>query len=304
VSTAQVVSIFIQISAYRDRELQKTIKDAIAKSSGQYELKFGVHELIAEDDEVVDLGVPTLTSVAPENLGVNAGRYLANSLYDGEDYYFQIDSHMRFVYHWDSVAVAGIKYYQSQGIAKPLMTMYPGNFWYEDGVEKFDSIQNFTPTLISFHEKPQQLVDTMAPSQMAKPTSLACAYTYSVSAANIFTLGEFANLPRDTRIMFWGEEILTAATAFCHGFDLVVPTGPLVWHLYHSGQSYEATGRHHAWQDYSRHWNELVEASKGCLEESLHNLNGIRSLEEFGDFAGIDFATRQLKGHQLTHGIE
>lgn len=299
-----MVSIFIQISAYRDRELQKTIQDAIAKSSGQYELRFGVHELIAEGDEVVELGVPTLTSIAPENLGVNAGRYLANSLYDGEDYYFQIDSHMRFVSNWDSTAIAGIKYYQNQGVVKPLMTMYPGNFWYENGVEKFDSIQTFTPTLISFHEKPQQLVDILTPSQMAKPTTAACAYTYSVSAANIFTLGEFANLPRDTRIMFWGEEILTAATAFCHGFDLVVPTGPLVWHLYHSGQSYEATGRHHAWQDYSTHWNELVEASTGCLEESLRNLNGIRSLQEFGDFAGIDFATRQLKNHQLTHGIE
>lgn len=300
-----MVSIFIQISAYRDRELAKTIQDARAKASGQYELVFGVHELIAEGDSVSDLGdAKVLTSVAPENLGVNAGRYLANSLYDGEDYYFQIDSHMRFVPSWDAKAVAGIKRYQAQGIAKPLMTMYPGNFWYEDGVEKFDSIQNFRPTLISFHEKPEQFAHNLTPSQMAKPTSAACAYTYSVSAANIFTLGEFANLPRDTRIMFWGEEILTAATAFCHGFDLVVLTEALTWHLYHSGQSYEATGRHHAWQDYSGLWNELVEASSTALEESLFTLNGIRSLEEFGSFAGLDFGTRKLKDHQLIHGLE
>jgi hypothetical protein len=125
-----------------------------------------------------------------------------------------------------------------------------------------------------------------------------------VSAANIFTLGEFANLPRDTRIMFWGEEILTAATAFCHGFDLVVPTAPFVWHLYHSGQSYEQTGRHHAWQDYSRHWHELVDASKGALEESLFALDGVRSIEEFGEFAGVDFRSRALINHQLQHGVE
>lgn len=305
VPTAQVVSIFIQISAYRDRELAKTIQDARAKSSGQYELVFGVHELIAEGDTVSDLGdAKVLTSIAPENLGVNAGRYLANSLYDGEDYYFQIDSHMRFVESWDAKAIAGIKKYQAQGITKPLMTMYPGNFWYENGIERFDSIENFTPTLISFHEKPEQFAESLIPSQMAKPTSLACAYTYSVSAANIFTLGEFANLPRDTRIMFWGEEILTAATAFCHGFDLVVPTEPLVWHLYHSGQGYEATGRHHAWQDYSSEWQRLVEASKGSLEESLFGLNSVRTLQEFGDFAGLDFTNRQLENHQLLHGLE
>ena len=182
--------------------------------------------------------------------------------------------------------------------------MYPGNYWYENELEKFDSIENFTPTLISFHEKPEQFKQTMAPSQMAKPTALACAYTYSVSAANIFTVGEFANLPRDTRIMFWGEEILTAATAFCNGFDLVVPTTHLVWHLYHSGQSYEATRRHHAWQDYSKHWNELIQTSQGCLEESLRSLNGVRTLSDFGDFAGLDFENRQLKNHQLIHGLQ
>lgn len=300
-----MVSIFIQISAYRDRELARTIKDARAKASGQYQLVFGVHEVIAEGDSVADLGdAKVLTSVAPENLGVNAGRCLANSLYDGEDYYFQIDSHMRFVENWDSKAVAGIKRYQALGIAKPLMTMYPGNFWYEDGVEKFDSIENYTPTFVLFDEKPEQFASSLIPSQTARPTSIACAYTYSVSAANIFTLGEFANVPRDTRIMFWGEEILTAATAFCHGFDLVVPTEPLVWHLYHSGQTYEATGRHHAWQDYPAEWQALVTASNGALEESLFAVDSVRTLKEFEDFAGLDFTTRQLKNHQLRHGLE
>ena len=40
-------------------------------------------------------------SKAPENIGVGMGRYLANQLYNGEDFYLQIDSHMTFVNNWD-----------------------------------------------------------------------------------------------------------------------------------------------------------------------------------------------------------
>jgi hypothetical protein len=298
-----VVSIFIQISAYRDQELFKTIQNAIDQSSGQYKLVFGVHEVVSPEDSVLEpdfeAEVRILTSIAPENLGVNAGRHLANSLYDGEDYYYQIDSHMRFVQNWDAKAIADIKHYQRNGIAKPLLTMYPGNYWYKDGVEEFDVINYFMPTKVVFSEKPEQFESTLIASQLATTTTVDCAYTFSVSAANIFTLGEFANLPRDTRIMFWGEELLTAATAFCYGFDLVVPTNHLVWHLYYVDQNAEQARRTHAWQDYPDEWQALVKASEGALEESLFGLRGERSLDDFGRFAGLNFNTRKLADHQL-----
>ena len=298
-----MVSIFIQISAYRDQELFNTIRNAIEQSSGQYKLVFGVHEVVSPEDSVLDpdfdAEVRILTSVAPENLGVNAGRHLANSLYDGEDYYYQIDSHMRFVQNWDAKAIADIKHYQRNGIAKPLLSMYPGNYWYKDGVEEFDVIAHYMPTKIVFSEKPEQFAESLIASQLATVTTVDCAYTYSVSAANIFTVGDFANIPRDTRIMFWGEELLTAAAAFCYGFDLVVPTQHLVWHLYHLAQTPEQARRHHAWQDYSDEWQALIKASEGALEESLFGLRGERSLDDFGRFAGLNFNTRKLADHQL-----
>lgn len=298
-----MVSIFIQISAYRDQELFKTIQNAINQSSGQYKLVFGVHEVVSPEDSVLepdfDAEVRILTSVAPENLGVNAGRHLANSLYDGEDYYYQIDSHMRFVQNWDAKAIADIKHYQRHGIAKPLLTMYPGNYWYEDGVEEFDVIGSYMPTKIVFSEKPEQFAESLIASQLATTTSVECAYTYSVSAANIFTVGDFGNIPRDTRIMFWGEELLTAATAFCYGFDLVVPTQHFVWHLYYLEQTSEEARRHHAWADYPDEWQALVRAAEGALQESLFSLDGVRSLQDFGQFAGLDFEARKLINHQL-----
>lgn len=300
---SQVVSIFIQISAYRDQELLKTIRNAIKQSSGQYQLVFGVHEVTAPEDSVLELDfeadITILTSIAPENLGVNAGRHLANSLYSGEEYYYQIDSHMRFANNWDAKAVADIKRYQRNGIAKPLLTMYPGNYWYKDEQEQFDVITDYVPTKIVFSAKPEQFTKTLVASQLAVPTSTHCAYTYSISAANVFTVGEFATLPRDTRIMFWGEELLTAATAFCHGFDLVVPTEHLAWHLYYSDQTVDQARRRHAWADYPDRWQELVRAEAGALEESLLSLQGQRSLSDFGRFAGLDFCARKLADHQL-----
>lgn len=299
----EMVSIFVQISSYRDRELTKTIEDAVAKSSKQYDITFGVHEIIAPEESSTALpkNIRYAYSVAPENIGVNKGRAIANAFYAGEDYYYQIDSHMRFVQDWDIKAIHSIKQYQKLGIAKPLLTMYPGNFWYENGIEHFDAIDTFIPTKISFHEKPQDFAEKLIPSQMAIVADPECAFTFSVSAANIFTLGEFAYLPRDTRIAFWGEEILTAATAFCYGFDLLLPHTYLAWHLYHSGQTYEQIGRRHAWADYPSEWAALVSASDGALAESLSSLAGIRALQEFGDFSGLDFVNRCLIGHQLEY---
>jgi len=296
----EMVSVFIQVASYRDLELSKTIKDAIDKSSKTCELFFGVHQVVLNESPLVSSGNVRVTiSQAPNNIGVNVGRSLANSFYAGEDYYFQIDSHMRFAQDWDTTLIAMVKNYQAAGISKPLVTMYPGSYWYKDGLEEFDAWQEFQPTKVSFHEKPEQFAETLIPSQMAVTTKPECAYTFSVSGANIFTLGEFARLPRDNRIAFWGEEILTAATAYCYGFDLVVSTSYTCWHLYESGQTIAETGRHHAWQDFPNEWQALLTRQAGAVEESLLALRGERTLTDFGNFAGLDFETRQIIGHQL-----
>lgn len=299
-------SIFIQIPSYRDWELPKTVADAVAKATGTNFLTFGIHNCVMADDAMTIGSTPDWArvclakSIAPEHIGLQMSRYIANAFYINEDYYLQIDSHMRFVQDWDIKLIAMHKSYRNMGIFKPLITMYPAEYWYDDdGNEVLRESYEFNRTRISFAEKPQQFSDSFIPSQTAVSTGEGCVYTPSVSGGFIFADGSFHLLTPNKKIAFWGEEILIAARAFTHGFDLVTATEDIVYHLYHSGQPFEKTHRHHAWVDFPELWRPLDRTSKLELQHIFSQnligegaLGSVRTLAEYGEFAGLDFVQR------------
>ena len=302
-------SIFIQIPSYRDWELPKTVSDAINKASGQHELYFGIHNCVLFPGEVIKpestvnwAHIKYKESIAPENIGVNKSRYIANEFYDGEDYYLQIDSHMRFVKDWDLKSIKMINDYMSDEIQKPLITMYPPSYSYADN-GKTEILGDFTfLTRILFTENPNKFKETLIPTQTAHKIPDGCIYTASISGGFIFTLGSFAKIKPNQKIAFWGEEPLIAARAFTHGFDLVAPTEYLAYHLYTSNQSYSKIRRNHVWKDFSEEWTQLAALSdieyKIIFTENIIGPNGFgdkRSLRDYEEFAGLDFTTGKVR---------
>lgn len=301
-------SIFIQIPSYRDWELPKTVSNAISRASGQHELYFGIHNCVLFPGEVVKPDSPVgwaqiryEESIAPNNIGLQKARYIANELYDGEDYYLQIDSHMRFVQDWDLKVIKMIESYILDGIENPLITMYPPSYWYEeDGVtERFDVATNLTRIL--FTENPAKFKETLIPTQTAHRIPDGCVYTASTSGGFIFTSGSFANIKPNQKIAFWGEEPLIAARAFTHGFNLVVPTEYLVYHLYASKQPFQKIRRNHVWVDFPQQWGQLsnlsnIEYSLTFTENRVGNgaLGGTRALCDYEEFAGLNFTTGEI----------
>ena len=258
-------SIFVQIPSYRDFELPKTIKDCIKQSSGNNTIRFGVHNCVAFEGEVVVAKKPNVsikTSIAPENIGLQKARHIANEFYDGEDYYFQIDAHMRFEKNWDEICIQAVTKYQDMGLAKPLITQYPANYIYDDNGKEQYAEHSFYQTGIWFGENIKEFEETLIPTQTAKMLSNDCGFIKSVSGGNIFTLGEFAHIKPNPKIAFWGEEPLIAARAFTHGFDLVMPFAHSVWHLYHSLQPFAKVRRHHVWIDHPDIWQVKDKESK------------------------------------------
>ena len=267
-------SIFIQIPSYRDFELNKTIASAVSNASGSNKLSFGVHNCILFDGEIeVKTDYPewvtinSATSIAPQNIGLQQARYLANEFYNGEDYYLQTDSHMRFVENWDVSLIGGIKKYDA---------------FYQCG--------------ISFEENIEQFKNTLIPTQTAKVSSNTCGYIKSVSGGSIFTLGEFSKIKPNQTIAFWGEEPLIAARAFTHGFDLVMPFSHAIFHLYHSQQTFAKVRRHHVWADFPEIWAELDAMSKTEYKKIFTErvvgdgaLGYVRTLDEYEQFSGLNF---------------
>ena len=302
-------SIFIQIPSYRDFELNKTVASAVDNASSLNKLSFGIHNCILFDGEIeVKTDYPewvtinSATSIAPKNIGVNISRSIANEFYGGEDYYFQIDSHMRFVKDWDISLIDGILEYQSMGIPKPLITQYPPNYKYnDDGTEDLQIIEPFYQCGIWFGEDVQKFKDTLIPTQQARVISDYCGFIKSVSGGFVFTIGEFSRIRLNPKIVFWGEETLIAATAFTNGFDLVMPFTHNVCHLYHSQQTFAKARRHHVWQDFPEVWGvmekESLQEYKKIFSERIVGEGALgteRTLEEYEEFSGLNFSTGEV----------
>jgi hypothetical protein len=306
-----MASIFIQIPAYRDFELPLTVSDCIRKASGKNQLHFGIHNCISFPEEVtlsdsteIYAKISHSISIAPENIGLQQSRYIANEFYDDEDYYLQIDSHMRFVENWDTILVEGILRYQEMGLPKPLITQYPPTYGYDDDLKEREIVvTDFYQCGIWFGENIRQFEDTLIPSQTAMVISDNCGFISSVSGGSIFTLGGFAKIKPNRKIAFWGEEPLIAARAFTHGFDLVMPFAHTVFHLYHSQQPFEKVRRHHVWQDHGEIWTKMDTESKEEYRKIFENrevgefaLGTERTLDEYEEFAGLDFRNRKIIG--------
>lgn len=300
-------SIFIQIPSYRDFELNKTIASAVNNASSQNTLHFGIHQCLLFDSEIVIntnypdwVKISFVDSIAPENIGLQKSRYIANEFYDNEDYYFQIDAHMRFVKNWDLKAIEMMNWYIDIGITNPLITAYPSSYWYlDDGVNEHHT--DYYPTKIMFVQNLEQFKTTLIPLNTAYPTDKYCAYTYGVSGGCIFTFGSFAQIKPNIKIAFWGEEPLIAARAFTHGFNLVTATEHLVSHLYTSDQPFSKTRRHHVWRDFPKIWDEMDVISKAEYRSIFTDkrigddgLGTVRTLEEYEEFAGINFKDKKV----------
>ena len=299
-----MASIFIQVPSYRDFELNKTVSSAVINASGMNKLSFGIHNCILFDGEIeVKTDYPewvtinSVTSIAPKNIGLQQARYIANEFYDGEDYYLQIDSHMRFVKNWDIALIHGILNYQSMGLLKPLITQYPPAYTYEDdGTENHRYNEPFYQCGIWFGEDVAKFKETLIPTQQARVIHDNCGFIKSVSGGFIFTLGQFANVKPNPKIAFWGEEPLIAARAFTHGFDLVMPFTHNVCHLYHSQQTFAKARRHHIWADFSEIWGVLDTESRQEYRRIFTErivgegaLGTERTLEEYEEFSGLNF---------------
>lgn len=297
-------SIFVQIPSYRDWELPETIRDAVNRKSGDNTVTFGVHNcMLADDDMSLDFGsavVRLKQSIAPDNIGLQKARKIANSLYDGEDYYLQTDAHMRFVQDWDKILIDDHNTYRNAGIQKPLITQYPGDYQYDNLPDRADP--PFSKTTVCFCEHREQFLRTLIPSQKAVSAKPGCHFHYSVSGGFIFADGNFSKITPNENIAFWGEEPLIAARAFTHGYVIVTPTRFVVWHLYASGRSFEHIRRHHVWQDFSELWQEMDAISKTEYQSifterrvSDDALGTERTLEEFEEFTGLNFANKTIK---------
>jgi glycosyltransferase involved in cell wall biosynthesis len=213
------MKIFVQIAAYRDPQLEPTIKNMLENAKRPKNLRVGICRQYNPDDQFdlleeyrKDKRFRILDVLYSDSKGVCWARNQVQQLYDGEEYTLQIDSHMRFEKDWDDTLIKMIKQLQKKGFEKPLLTGYVSSF--DPDNDPAGRVQE--PWRMAFDRFIPEgavffLPETIPNWQQLKEPVTARFY----SAHFAFTLGQFSvEVQHDPEFYFHGEEISIAVRAY------------------------------------------------------------------------------------------
>ena len=305
------MSLFVSLAAYCDPLLHFTIGRALATASDPAGLHFAVV------DQSPDSARPLQPQeVAPARLsylridpvyarGPCWARAVAMTLYDGEDWYFQIDSHMDFDPGWDHQLIAQAMALLP-GRAGVVLSSYPNPFVFE-GQQVMRRV--CTDQVLAHVVKPGAVFDPEHPVLPFEAHPVEKDHPipgFHLGAGCLFAPGRLVDeLPYDPGFYFHGEEQALALRLFTHGWDIFhMPRLP-VYHLYNNAESGAArrplhwdpehdTRRSQTWWSLEqRSRKRLAALAAGQLRGSF-GLGRQRTVADYASFCGIDYLGREL----------
>ncbi len=297
--------IFISIASYRDQQLEPTIRDCIMKARHPQRLRFGICWQHGDDEQPLPFAHHPHVRILDVDWGESRGACWARAkimkLWQGEDYFMQIDSHCRFATAWDERMIATMI---RAGSEKPLLTTYASGFTPSldgtietlGGYPQLMAIQTFTPDGLP------QLKPVDIPDWQTRTTPMRARF---LAAGFLFTLGRFVEeVPYDPELYFFGEEIAMTLRAFTHGYDLFHPSEVLVWHDYVRAYAKRHWDDHTEAQQPARDWSKLDAPSREKIKRLLsgeavesYGLGTVRSLADYETFAGLSFRERKVQDY-------
>lgn len=288
--------IFVQIASYRDPQLIPTIEDMIHKAKEPWNLVFGICWQYDETEDVDRYDNSPQFRVSKhhysESQGLGWARNITNTLYRGEKYTLQIDSHHRFVENWDEIVLRD--YNQALMVSdKPIITTYCTPF----DPTRDESTWNPTPCLMSQYEfSNDRLLMSMPWYIQNYKDRKRVMRARTISGHFYFTSGDFVKeVPYDPEIYFGGytEETTLSLRAFTNGYDFFSPYQMVMWHEY--TRSY----RPKHWDDHGKE----SETKKTSGERDIHARNKTRQMFGTQDY-GIDLGDYGLGTVRTLHDYE
>ena len=286
-------TIFVSIASYRDSECYYTIKDIFNKAYNPNRVFIGVvwqsmpgiDSINMQNDYGDNVIIATID--ARESHGVCWARHKVQELWDGQDFYLQIDSHSRFINNWDIILFEELDKCKADKAILSTICMY------YIPPDEYGPLSATTMIINGFNK------DSRLPffkgirhaENILNPvlSPWVCGH-FLFCSSNIIS-----ECPYDPYLYFYGEEISLAARLWTSGWNIFAPSRAIVFH------GYSVIHRH--WVDHkngsllNQMAHKRVRHLLGIETTDDHNvlkdidkysLGSCRSLSEYENFARID----------------
>lgn len=298
------------MASYCDPLLPFTLRSALSQATDPGRIVFGVVEQALPGQ---GFDSPAEWTRRLRYLRVNAAasrgacwaRSVAMSMFQGEDWFLQIDSHTWFEPGWDERLIAAARRCAALN-PRSLLSCYPNPFRMHADQPRADLVSS---AVLAHVVRTGQAFDPAHPVLLFECVPVSTdepVPAIHLAAGALFAPGRMVEeLPYDPQMFFHGEEQAYALRAYTHGWDLFhVPRMPL-YHLYtepgqtprpmHWSPAHDALRR-----DTSAALTQHAQARLASLlwhggDLGAYGLGRVRSLSDYAEFSGIDYTARRIE---------
>jgi hypothetical protein len=246
-------SIYLSIVSFRDEACPDTLKQAFTGAMNPEKLFVGLvqqnmFEGAKPDPDCYVLfcssevgnklcnsgNVRLLQMKDSETLGPYMARYFASKLWQGEEWYVQTDSHMKFQPHWDESLIQMLKNAPSQ---RPVISHFPPP---QDGDLANLPVSRICGPVFATSDLEGQIIRFEGSNNYDEVKLDTPRFAPFVSAGYLAAHSDMLrDVPFDPFLpyIFIGEEILLSARLWTSGYDIFSPTDNLVGHHYERNAS-------------------------------------------------------------------
>lgn len=300
--------IFLDIASYCDPELLTTIKSALVQADYKDRINLGICYQSDNLDDLRELkkikNCEVIHIAKKDSRGSVYARYLCQKLIKDEKYVFQVDSHMRFVKHWDTLLINQL---ESLNDKKAILSTYPPN--YDDMINLpvddkiFDNptygaymyATEFKSENSYFLNMCSNLIKNDDINAYKKNPFISGNYLFSYSNA-------YKEVLFDTKMFFYGDELPMAIRFYTHGWNVYSPGECYAYHRYgRNSRSFPNTPKE---LDENERFKELLNINNDNVDLGIYGLGKERTLKDYEEFSGVHFKDKIIYMNAETGEID
>jgi len=311
-------TIFVSVASYRDDECSTTIRDLFEKAANPDRVFVGAVEQNkpGEEKESCVYNCPGCKERLAkgqiriqhfkdsEARGPSFARWAATKLWEGEEYFMQIDSHMHMEQNWDEDLITQMK---ELGDPKGILSSYPPT---KDQMDMFKK-QNFSQTVANcsggfndgMFQSGAAIVPSLKNGKYRRIPFIAAGFLF----APFTLLYDVPFDPYSSAFVFFCEEALMSMFYFCAGYNIYAPRKHVLDHNYgrptkpkfFSNQIWgQCKDRAHTRAKYQMGLGKLEDVHEDFRKDiDKYYVNRERTPQEFLEFIQFDAKEKKVKAN-------